>query len=343
MGFVLLMIFALIYPQPKFIQDEVTEHVRMRLAALGYDWVDVSGDGQEVRIGGTSSVSVDNQVIAALARTTLCPTAVGRMQCPTEVRIDIEMVVPPAPPPLPPPTSGYNHRFRFEILHYQLSLQGQVPSEDRKARLVEAAKAAFDKVVDELTVTGTVATVPDEKAFGAALEALALLVSGRADWREGRLGVTGVIKQGREEELQRLLQRFDNVLRGPVDLISQDEAEVCDDAFADRLDRSQISFATDSAKIRAESRPLLEELSGIAKRCPVTLQIEGHTDNVGEPEYNEQLSQSRAESVRKALEDLEVPHDRLFAVGFGPRRPVASNDNPTGRAKNRRIEIRIRR
>jgi OOP family OmpA-OmpF porin len=66
--------------------------------------------------------------------------------------------------------------------------------------------------------------------------------------------------------------------------------------------------------------------------------IEGHTDNVGGEQYNLQLSQRRAESVRKYLIDnFNIAPDRLKAEGFGESRPIASNSTPEGREQNRRV------
>jgi OOP family OmpA-OmpF porin len=73
-----------------------------------------------------------------------------------------------------------------------------------------------------------------------------------------------------------------------------------------------------------------------------TCEIQGHTDNVdrfNNPDHNKQLSQARADSVRQYLIDkLGIESTRLTAVGYGPDRPIASNDTKEGRQKNRRVE-----
>lgn len=75
--------------------------------------------------------------------------------------------------------------------------------------------------------------------------------------------------------------------------------------------------------------------------------VEGHTDSIGSEAFNQQLSERRAASVRIALEDSGVSRQRLTSSGFGERYPVAPNsntdgtDNPTARAKNRRVEVVI--
>jgi OOP family OmpA-OmpF porin len=70
----------------------------------------------------------------------------------------------------------------------------------------------------------------------------------------------------------------------------------------------------------------------------VRIQISGHTDNVGNPQRNRALSQSRAEAVRAYLVEHGIDGSRVEAIGYGDTRPVASNDTEAGRQQNRRIE-----
>ena len=69
------------------------------------------------------------------------------------------------------------------------------------------------------------------------------------------------------------------------------------------------------------------------------IEIQGHTDSTGSYDFNQRLSENRAFSVRSYLASRGVAPDRMYAVGFGPSRPIADNSSPYGRAKNRRVEI----
>ncbi|HVE87721.1 MAG TPA: OmpA family protein, partial [Myxococcales bacterium] len=72
------------------------------------------------------------------------------------------------------------------------------------------------------------------------------------------------------------------------------------------------------------------------------VQIQGHSDSVGAPAANREISGRRAEAVRKHLIEVNgVEPDRLEAIGYGPDKSVASNDTPEGRAQNRRVEFVI--
>lgn len=71
----------------------------------------------------------------------------------------------------------------------------------------------------------------------------------------------------------------------------------------------------------------------------LNLAVEGHTDNVGTPDYNRQLSDARARSVVAALAVRGVEGRRLKATGYGQDKPIADNSAENGRAKNRRVEL----
>jgi outer membrane protein OmpA-like peptidoglycan-associated protein len=81
-------------------------------------------------------------------------------------------------------------------------------------------------------------------------------------------------------------------------------------------------------------------VSGILAAHPtLKLDVEGHTDSVGSDEYNQSLSEKRAEAVRAYLTQQGVPPDSISAAGFGKARPVATNDTAEGRQLNRRVEL----
>ena len=72
------------------------------------------------------------------------------------------------------------------------------------------------------------------------------------------------------------------------------------------------------------------------------MEISGHTDNVGDMEYNNILSQQRAQNVIDYLIRKGIPSERFFEVALGSTQPAASNDTEKGRAVNRRVEFKIR-
>jgi OOP family OmpA-OmpF porin len=102
-----------------------------------------------------------------------------------------------------------------------------------------------------------------------------------------------------------------------------------------------ITFDFDKADIRPESKPQLDQIGKLlTEHADVKLAITGHTDNQGAADYNQKLSQRRAEAIVAVLVGgYGIAADRLSAQGMGASSPLASNDNEDGRAKNRRVEL----
>ncbi len=108
------------------------------------------------------------------------------------------------------------------------------------------------------------------------------------------------------------------------------------------FDFDRLLFETGSAKLKSESGEQLENVAEILKAYPaVNVKLGGYTDKTGDPAANLKLSTDRAQSVKKSLADLGIDQSRLEAEGYGEEHPVASNDTEDGRAKNRRISIRV--
>ncbi|MBT8496396.1 MAG: OmpA family protein [Deltaproteobacteria bacterium] len=105
----------------------------------------------------------------------------------------------------------------------------------------------------------------------------------------------------------------------------------------------KVQFKTGSYRIKTESFALLDKVAQVFKDNPQIkkVQIEGHTDDAGKYKSNLYLSRRRAQAVKKYLVNKGVSRKRLTAKGFGPDRPMASNDSAAGREANRRVEFKI--
>ncbi len=102
-----------------------------------------------------------------------------------------------------------------------------------------------------------------------------------------------------------------------------------------------IHFDFNKSTLRPDSEPVLEEILALLKARPeLKLEVQGHTDNVGGDDYNQKLSDSRANAVLEWLRAKGTAADRLTAHGYGLKVPVADNDSEEGRARNRRVEIK---
>jgi outer membrane protein OmpA-like peptidoglycan-associated protein len=106
--------------------------------------------------------------------------------------------------------------------------------------------------------------------------------------------------------------------------------------------RSDVLFDSSSATLKPGAHRAVDTLAQFMDRYPEReIAIEGFTDSVGGQEANRRLSESRAAAVKKALVDRGIEPSRIDARGYGPAFPVASNETPTGRQLNRRVEIVI--
>ena len=136
----------------------------------------------------------------------------------------------------------------------------------------------------------------------------------------------------------------DGSLRSLEDIDTADPFEgapAVNEAFVAR----DVLFEFNSDQLQEEAKASLQLLVDYLKRPPgfTTLTIEGHTDSVGSAAYNLDLSQRRANTVRKTLVSMGLPTAKVKSAGFGESRPIADNGNFQGRAMNRRVEFKVRR
>lgn len=103
-----------------------------------------------------------------------------------------------------------------------------------------------------------------------------------------------------------------------------------------------ITFATGSSNINADFYQILNSVALVVNEFEKTyIDITGHTDSVGAADFNQQLSEKRASSVARYLESQQVLPQRIITSGMGLEAPVATNDTPEGRARNRRVELML--
>lgn len=105
---------------------------------------------------------------------------------------------------------------------------------------------------------------------------------------------------------------------------------------------NNIFFDVDKFDLKPKSIPELQKIIRFMRENPqIRVEISGHTDNSGQPAYNNQLSEKRALAVFHYLTQHEIEKNRLTPIGYGAAKPLATNDSEEGRQQNRRIEFRI--
>lgn len=187
-----------------------------------------------------------------------------------------------------------------------------------------------------------------EDVRGEAARAMALAVQ-LAEYRDQALwamvdlerGMKDSARQQLDEERQRLADR-EKALYQSLQQFEGKFATIRQEARGTIMSLSDILFDFGKADLRREAELNLAKVAVILQQYPeMAIQVEGHTDNIGSEEYNLKLSEQRAEAVFRFLVEQGVSEDRMTTKGFGMSQPVASNETPEGRQKNRRVDLVI--
>lgn len=150
--------------------------------------------------------------------------------------------------------------------------------------------------------------------------------------RERRVSAELRERERREETLRRIRQMF-----------TPEQAEVLLSGEELIIRLYGLSFPVGSSEIRPVNFSLLTGVQRVLREVPnAPVAIEGHTDSQGNDQFNQALSQRRADAVRDYLiANMGAVESRMVAIGFGESRPIANNETADGRAKNRRIDVRL--
>jgi outer membrane protein OmpA-like peptidoglycan-associated protein len=198
----------------------------------------------------------------------------------------------------------------------------------------EAAKAEAERLKAEAEQAAQEAARQKEEAEKAKAEAIAQQQALAAETAKAQQAAaqSEQLRQQAEKEKQelraRLLQQLNAVLA------------TRDTARGLIANMSDVLFKTGSFELMPAARERLAKVSGIVLAYPgLHLQVEGHTDSVGTDEFNQTLSEKRADAVRDYLVQQGIAADSIESRGFGKTVPIASNDTPEGRQQNRRVEL----
>jgi outer membrane protein OmpA-like peptidoglycan-associated protein len=206
-------------------------------------------------------------------------------------------------------------------------------AEEARAQ-AEQAKAEAEKMKQEAMAAAQQAQAAKEEAEKAKAEAVAQqqALAVEADKAKAAAAQSDNLRQQAEKEKlelrARLLQQLNSVLA------------TRDTARGLIANMSDVLFRSGSIELLPAARERLARVSGIVLAYPsLHVSIEGHTDSVGSDEYNQDLSERRAQSVRDYFVRGGVPASTVDARGFGKAEPVASNETSEGRQQNRRVEL----
>ncbi len=224
-------------------------------------------------------------------------------------------------------------------------VSGTVPDDATRHAIVTRVRALYgaDRVVDQLGVAALAAPPAWNQ------QVLRLLEPGLRQVSRGQLSVQGNVvdlkgEVAHESVRQQLASQLSTQLNNPTYTVRNGlrvvgpGQEQLDAALAHRT----IEFEPGSARLTAAGQAVLSQLTPLLQQFRGrSFEVIGHTDGVGPRAANVALSEARAASVKAFLVGQGLPEAAFSTSGVGPDRPVAGNDHPDGRARNRRIEFRV--
>jgi len=209
----------------------------------------------------------------------------------------------------------------------------QAQAEQARAQ-AEAAKAEAEKMKAEAEQAAAEAARQKQEADQAKAAAIAQQQALAQEAEKARQAAAESDRLRQEAEKDkaelraRLLQQLNTIL------------STRDSARGLIANMSDVLFKTGSFELLPGARERLAKVSGIVLAYPTLhLEVEGHTDSIGGDDYNQQLSEKRAQAVRDYLVQQGIAQESIVARGLGKSSPVASNDTPEGRQQNRRVEL----
>ncbi len=242
--------------------------------------------------------------------------------------------------------------FHARIEKGTLTLRGSLPNEAIKTAILQRAHELYgatpDRVVDELAVdpnVGPAAWVNNVPKIlpilGHMMERGSVIIDGRSLVLSGRVDsdrAKATMLQDVTPLTQTGLKLEDHILAAQLTAPSPTLQKKLDET----LTQGSIEFESNAMTMLPRSRATLDQLITILRRAPNTaIEIGGHTDKYGSPDYNLQLSRRRAEAVRHYF----ISHgltNQFTAVGYGDSRPLSVAKTRAGLQRNRRIELRIK-
>ena len=340
--FILLpLLYALLWYAKNEIQNTIQSEVKQQLVAQNLDWVNVDVDGQAVTLSGSGPKSEGDRAIS-IAKQIKEDAWLGRFSMPSKVKGNFTQ--PAITKKIEAAPKLVWGRVNGVLESGVLTLTGVVGSQAEKQALIELANRNISEprlvsVIDKLKVSKQKLHPESAQLAERVSKTLSVCNSGQGS------SVDGVFSLNCQTTRQQA-QSIDSSARLPIDgakigAITISSANECNQSFAKVLEGKSIGFSTNSATLKSSSSALLDQIAELAKSCPGSIRVEGHTDKTGSLERNMTLSNARAEAVVEALVERNVQRERLTAQGFGPTQPRAEGDTREAHALNRRIEFHI--
>lgn len=231
-----------------------------------------------------------------------------------------------------------------------ITISGFSPSPQADIVIGAAAKRLFGDTLGSVELTRASGAPAGYSSVAVnGLEGLSRLERGRLELSDTNAKLSGVVPFG--APLDEIKQGFETGVpegfAATADLVqAQPPAPVtpeqCSDAILEAVSKNKVFFEKSKAGILSDSFGLLDGIAAQLLSCPTArFEIGGHTDSDGSANFNQRLSEARAQSVLNYLTSAGVAADRLSAVGYGETRPIVVNNSSANKALNRRIEFTL--
>ncbi len=268
-----------------------------------------------------------------------------------ELRVAALTEVEPTPPPPPPEPEVIDNGFNFNATYdsEKLAMSGIVDTVAAANMLKSMPERlppglAFENEVE----TGSDVLIFSPEKLETGIATLTQLKRGDLKIDDEVFSLSGIAdNQTRIDQIRKqiatsksILEPLEVVINVEVDPNQRLSAE-CKAQFGTAMENNVVHYVTAQHRIRDQYLENLNYIANTAVKCDAHVLIEGHADEVGKENYNQGLSVRRATTAREFLIEKGVPESRIEAFGYGEFRPVASNETPEGKAKNRRVEIHI--
>ncbi len=227
----------------------------------------------------------------------------------------------------------------------KVNVQGAVADEATHAAVLAKLRELYgaDKVVDQITVGGVVAPANwDSHVQKLLTKQLKQIKVGQLKIDGTQISVSGDVAN--EAQRQQIVSEMAGVLtpaysiKNSLRVAGSGDQNLLDQTLGNRI----IEFESGKSIITAQGISILDEMAAaLGKVDNKQVVIIGHTDNEGARQNNLYLSKMRAEAVKNYLVSKGISSLALSTQGLGPDKPVATNDTPEGKARNRRIEFRV--
>ncbi len=331
-----------------FAGDQVDDRVRVAAGEPRMDWIGAIkfAMGQLGRLArgkveiGDQTYSVEGEAATAEAYGEILD-ANGRT-LPASLTLARGAVTPPRVTPF---------RFIAERRGGGIAMSGYVPDAAAREAIFDAAHRKFGSV----EISGDLvfaAGAPDGfvDAATAALQALSRLAGGHVEVVDNAVTVQGLVYQPAavDDITDMLSQALPDGFTGDATGVEtrQEEQPVaasdCRDQLQAVLQTGRIAFDGAQAEIAADSVGVLDRVSAAIARCPdASIEVGAHSDSEGSTARNRDRTQARADAIVDFLVSAGIKRERLAAVGYGEKNPVADNTTAAGKAANQRIEFSV--